>query len=227
MAKFSLGEEDDGGRASTSRPPKRLRTSVSSIDLNATSSTIPPQGRERVEDEEDEDDDGGEQVECEDNDKDDGYDDEDEDEEEDGPVSEEIEASDQLLRSESAIDQNQNATFRGVFTGSFPEDFESSWGRVESASASRSRADDTVAPVVSGGDTSGPARVAESDLIVFSRRASGFNQHVVGPVRANGDASISVTLTEPDVFDCPICFETLTIPVFQVRTSPKGFPFSF
>lgn len=221
MAKFSLGEEDDGGRPSTSRPPKRLRTSVSAFDLNATSSTTPPRGRERVEDEEDEDDVDGEQVECEDNDKDDGYD----DEEEDGPVSEEIEASDQLIGSESAIDQNQNATLRGVFTGSFPEDFESSWGRVESASASRRRADDTVAPVVSGGDTSGPARVADSDLIVFSRRASGINQHVAGPVRGNCDATISVTLTEPDVFDCPICFETLTIPVFQVRTSPKRFPF--
>lgn len=32
-----------------------------------------------------------------------------------------------------------------------------------------------------------------------------------------GDGSISVTLTDPDVLDCPICLEPLTIPVFQVK----------
>ncbi|PSS35024.1 E3 ubiquitin-protein ligase SINA-like [Actinidia chinensis var. chinensis] len=34
---------------------------------------------------------------------------------------------------------------------------------------------------------------------------------------ASGDDSISetITLTDPDVFDCPVCFDTLTIPVFQ------------
>lgn len=31
------------------------------------------------------------------------------------------------------------------------------------------------------------------------------------------DGSISVTLTDPDVLDCPICLEPLTIPVFQVE----------
>lgn len=32
----------------------------------------------------------------------------------------------------------------------------------------------------------------------------------------SGKGSISVTLTDPDVLDCPICFISLTIPVFQV-----------
>ncbi|KAI8018909.1 E3 ubiquitin-protein ligase SINA-like 10 [Camellia lanceoleosa] len=32
---------------------------------------------------------------------------------------------------------------------------------------------------------------------------------------SSGDGSISVTLTDPDVLDCPICLEHLTIPVFQ------------
>ncbi|KAL7190771.1 hypothetical protein ACSBR2_022949 [Camellia fascicularis] len=31
----------------------------------------------------------------------------------------------------------------------------------------------------------------------------------------SGDGPISVTLTDPDVLDCPICLEHLTIPVFQ------------
>lgn len=32
----------------------------------------------------------------------------------------------------------------------------------------------------------------------------------------NGDDSASVTLIDPDVLDCPICLESLTLPVFQV-----------
>ncbi|CAL5372562.1 unnamed protein product [Camellia sinensis] len=35
----------------------------------------------------------------------------------------------------------------------------------------------------------------------------------------SGDGSISVTLTDPDVLDCPICLEHLTIPVFQSCSS--------
>lgn len=33
--------------------------------------------------------------------------------------------------------------------------------------------------------------------------------------RCNGDGSISVILSDPDVLDCPICLEPLIIPVFQ------------
>ncbi|KAK2986740.1 hypothetical protein RJ640_010965 [Escallonia rubra] len=33
--------------------------------------------------------------------------------------------------------------------------------------------------------------------------------------RSSVDGSISVTLTDPDVLDCPICLEALSIPVFQ------------
>ncbi|KAA8530632.1 hypothetical protein F0562_005434 [Nyssa sinensis] len=36
-----------------------------------------------------------------------------------------------------------------------------------------------------------------------------------GSVRSNRDGSISLTLTDPDVLDCPICLEALSIPVFQ------------
>jgi E3 ubiquitin-protein ligase SIAH1 len=45
----------------------------------------------------------------------------------------------------------------------------------------------------------------------------------VGP-RSNGgaqvgrDGSISVTLTDPEVLDCSICYEPLSIPVFQVSS---------
>ncbi|CAK9174738.1 unnamed protein product, partial [Ilex paraguariensis] len=35
---------------------------------------------------------------------------------------------------------------------------------------------------------------------------------LVGP---SGDGSIPVILTDPDVLDCPICLEPLSIPVFQ------------
>ena len=41
------------------------------------------------------------------------------------------------------------------------------------------------------------------------RSSSNFS----GPTR-NG--AICVTLTDPEVLDCPICYESLTIPVFQV-----------
>ncbi|CAH9094655.1 unnamed protein product [Cuscuta epithymum] len=32
---------------------------------------------------------------------------------------------------------------------------------------------------------------------------------------STGDASVSMILTDPDVLDCPICFDALTVPVFQ------------
>lgn len=35
----------------------------------------------------------------------------------------------------------------------------------------------------------------------------------------NWDRSISVTLSDPDVFDCCICYEPLSIPIFQVGFS--------
>lgn len=39
------------------------------------------------------------------------------------------------------------------------------------------------------------------------------NRDTVGPRK---DGSISATLTDPDVLDCPVCVEPLSIPVFQV-----------
>ena len=52
-------------------------------------------------------------------------------------------------------------------------------------------------------------------------------QEIVEPVRdpgqgtssgseANRDASVSVILTDPEVLDCSICLEPLSVPVFQV-----------
>lgn len=43
----------------------------------------------------------------------------------------------------------------------------------------------------------------------------------------NGDGSICVTLTDPDVLDCPICLEPLNSPVFQVCFSFERFSFVF
>lgn len=37
-----------------------------------------------------------------------------------------------------------------------------------------------------------------------------------GSAGPSGDGSICVTLTDPDVLDCPICLEPLNSPVFQV-----------
>ncbi|XP_031253240.1 E3 ubiquitin-protein ligase SINA-like 10 [Pistacia vera] len=34
-------------------------------------------------------------------------------------------------------------------------------------------------------------------------------------VKRSGNGSISVTLTDPELLDCPVCFDALTTPVFQ------------
>lgn len=46
---------------------------------------------------------------------------------------------------------------------------------------------------------------------------------------ANRDASVSVILTDPEVLDCSICFESLSAPVFQVCRyfSCRAIEFSF
>lgn len=41
-----------------------------------------------------------------------------------------------------------------------------------------------------------------------------------------GDYDDSVTLTDPEVLDCPICYDPLTSPVFQVCFFLHGFVFS-
>lgn len=43
-----------------------------------------------------------------------------------------------------------------------------------------------------------------------------FNENPRSPI-VNTDKSIYVLLSDPDVLDCCICFEPLTIPVFQVK----------
>ncbi|KAK4733438.1 hypothetical protein R3W88_007699 [Solanum pinnatisectum] len=64
------------------------------------------------------------------------------------------------------------------------------------------------------GDRRVPVR--ESEVSRENRSISGEDpdQNLEGS-RVNG--SISVTLSDPDVLDCPICFEHLCVPVFQVR----------
>lgn len=65
-------------------------------------------------------------------------------------------------------------------------------------------------------------------------------QEIVEPVRdpdqgtssgseANRDASVSVILTDPEVLDCSICLEPLSVPVFQVCQyfSCRALEFSF
>lgn len=44
---------------------------------------------------------------------------------------------------------------------------------------------------------------------------SGAEQGAMSP-QTSRDGSISITLTDPEVLDCSICYEALTIPVFQV-----------
>ena len=44
---------------------------------------------------------------------------------------------------------------------------------------------------------------------------SGAEQGAMSP-QTSRDGSISITLTDPEVLDCAICYEALTIPVFQV-----------
>ena len=55
-----------------------------------------------------------------------------------------------------------------------------------------------------------------SDLNVVSISANASQENHPRPLASDRDRSISVFLTDPDVLDCSICFDPLTIPVFQV-----------
>lgn len=67
----------------------------------------------------------------------------------------------------------------------------------------------------SSGDRRVPVR--ESEVLRENRSISGesmyqnFEDSII-------NRSISVTLLDPDVLDCPICFEHLCVPVFQVSS---------
>lgn len=54
-----------------------------------------------------------------------------------------------------------------------------------------------------------------SDLNVVSVSAHASQENHPRPRASDRDRSISVFLTDPDVLDCSICFDPLTIPVFQ------------
>ncbi|XP_072084726.1 uncharacterized protein [Arachis hypogaea] len=49
-------------------------------------------------------------------------------------------------------------------------------------------------------------------------RSAEHDENPVGSVSDDKDRSISVTIIDPDVLDCCICYEPLTSPVFQVKT---------
>lgn len=53
----------------------------------------------------------------------------------------------------------------------------------------------------------------------FLARSSDSGEDNTVSAPENRDRSISVTLSDPDVFDCCICYEPLSIPIFQVRFS--------
>lgn len=45
---------------------------------------------------------------------------------------------------------------------------------------------------------------------------NGGQGDIADTVKRSGNGSISVTLTDPELLDCPVCFCALTTPVFQV-----------
>lgn len=46
------------------------------------------------------------------------------------------------------------------------------------------------------------------------RKNNGHDEEEDGSCKNGSEA---LTITDQDIFDCPICFEPLTVPVFQVR----------
>lgn len=48
--------------------------------------------------------------------------------------------------------------------------------------------------------------------------ASAAQQIALASTTTATDRSLSITLADPDVLDCPICCESLTVPVFQVSS---------
>lgn len=55
----------------------------------------------------------------------------------------------------------------------------------------------------------------DSLILVRSKSNDSGGKNTVSSTQ-NRDRSISLTLTDPDVLDCCICYEPLTIPTFQV-----------
>uniref|UniRef100_A0A2P2JA74 RING-type E3 ubiquitin transferase n=1 Tax=Rhizophora mucronata TaxID=61149 RepID=A0A2P2JA74_RHIMU len=53
----------------------------------------------------------------------------------------------------------------------------------------------------------------DDNQVAIAGRRSSIGSCLLGPTTRTG--AISVTLTDPEVLDCPICYEPLTIPVFQ------------
>ena len=55
-------------------------------------------------------------------------------------------------------------------------------------------------------------------VIEEARRIAG--DPVTSQISSSKDSSLSVTLLDPDVLDCPICCEPLKAPIFQVYFLP-------
>ncbi|XVF31711.1 hypothetical protein REPUB_Repub17cG0015600 [Reevesia pubescens] len=66
-----------------------------------------------------------------------------------------------------------------------------------------------------GEASSGAAEPSEGESEEESEEESGAEQGAMIPPQIISDASITITLTDPEVLDCSICCEPLTIPVFQ------------
>lgn len=44
----------------------------------------------------------------------------------------------------------------------------------------------------------------------------GKGNKTADPVKHSNNGPVSVTLNDPEVLDCPVCYEPLTIPIYQV-----------